>query len=162
MARQKSRLGVVAMVASSVRTAVRPGSPGLGERATAVPRMVSARLRGQYNGFTWGHLGVLAAAVVYIVSPLDLVPEGLFSVFGLADDAVVATLLAAALVNDTEAFLAWERGGSRESRRSAGAPDQRSPGPSPSPSPGPSPSPSPQDAPAHDYRRGTVQSHVVG
>ena len=150
MARQKSRLGLAAMVASSVRTAVRPGSPGLGERAAAVPRMMSARLRGDYNGVTWGHLGVLAAAVVYIVSPLDLVPEGLFSVFGLADDAVVATLLAAALVNDTEAFIAWERGGSRRGRGRDGEQDRdaRAAGP--------------QDAPAHEYRRETVQSQVVG
>ncbi|MEO8830180.1 YkvA family protein [Lapillicoccus sp.] len=149
MSRQKSRLGLVAMVASSVRSAVRPGSPGIGERASAIPRMMSARLTGDYCGVSWGHLGLLAAAVAYIVSPLDLVPEGVFTVFGLGDDAVVAGLLAAALINDTEAFLDWERTMSR------GAPAEGDAGRA---APG---SGGPQDAPPHEYRRETVTSQVV-
>ncbi|HEY6742906.1 MAG TPA: DUF1232 domain-containing protein, partial [Lapillicoccus sp.] len=120
MARHTNRMGLVTMIAQSVRTAVRPGSAGLGERVAAVPRMLSAIARGEYRGTTFGHVAMLAAAVVYIMSPLDFMPEALFSVFGLGDDAIVVTWLVAALVNDTEAFLAWERSGGRAQRETAG------------------------------------------
>lgn len=142
MARHTSRIGLAAMIAQSVRTAARPGSAGLLERAAAVPRMLSARARGDYRGTTLGHVLMLGAAVAYLVSPLDFVPEALFGVFGLTDDAIVVTWLVAALVNDTEAFLEWERGAGRapsaqEARAAA-----------------------PQDAPADEWYR-TVQSQVV-
>lgn len=135
MARSTSRLGLAAMVARSVRTAVRPGSPGLADRMSAVPRMASAVMRGDYRGTSWAHLALLAGAVLYIVSPLDVMPEAIFGIFGVADDAVVATWLAAALVQDTEAFLMWERAQGTHA-------------------------PQPQDASAEEYRR-VVRSRVV-
>ena len=142
MARHTSRMGLLTMMAGSVRTAMRPGSAGLAERAGAVPRMVRAMARGDYRGTTFGHVALLAAAVAYVVSPLDLMPEALFGLLGLGDDAVVVAWLAAALVNDTEAFLTWERtSGSRTQ-------DAHRTGP--------------QDAPTDEYRRRTVRSQVVG
>jgi uncharacterized membrane protein YkvA (DUF1232 family) len=157
MARHTNRMGLVTMIAQSVRTAVRPGSAGLGERVAAVPRMLSAIARGEYRGTTFGHVAMLAAAVVYIMSPLDFMPEALFSVFGLGDDAIVVTWLVAALVNDTEAFLAWERSGGRAQRETAGPAyqsghaearnqDRQGAGP--------------QDVPADEWYR-TVQSQVI-
>ena len=143
MARHTSRMGLVTMIAQSVRTAVRPGSAGLAERAAAVPRMFSAITRGEYRGTTFGHLALLGAAVVYIVSPLDFMPEALFGIFGLTDDAIVVTWLVAALVNDTENFLLWERSGARTS----GFADAPAAG-------------GPQDMPADEWYR-TVQSLVV-
>jgi uncharacterized membrane protein YkvA (DUF1232 family) len=137
MARHTSRMGMVTMIAQSVRTAVRPGSAGLVERVHALPRMLSAITRGEYRGTTFGHVALLAAAAAYIVSPLDFMPEALFGVLGLTDDAVVVTWLVAALVNDTEAFIQWERSGGRATT-SAG----------------------PQDMPADEWYR-TVQSQVV-
>ena len=152
MARHTTRMGLLTMMAGSVRTAMRPGSAGLAERAGAVPRMVQAMARGDYRGTTFGHIALLAAAVAYIVSPLDFMPEALFSVFGLADDAVVVAWLAAALVNDTEAFLTWER----SAGRSAGT------GPSPTGYAAADGYRGPQDMPADEYRRRTVRSQVVG
>jgi uncharacterized membrane protein YkvA (DUF1232 family) len=78
--------------------------------------MVRAALRGQYPALGVGRLLALLGGLLYVVSPVDLVPEALFSVFGLADDAMVITWMAGALLADTEAFLTWERG------RAAGAP----------------------------------------
>lgn len=135
MARTTSRVGLLATVVTAIRAALRPGSPGLRDRADAVPRLVRATLQGDYRQATRGHLTLLAAAFLYLVSPIDLVPEGLLGVIGLADDAVVVTWLAAALVNDTEAFLQWER---------ARADDGNGP----------------QDAPASAWDA-TVTSHVV-
>ena len=52
---------------------------------------------------------MVLGAVAYVVSPIDLIPELALSVFGLADDAVVVSWIAATVVNETESFLAWER-----------------------------------------------------
>ncbi len=94
----------------AVRSALTPGTPGLLERVSAVPRMVAATLRGQYAGMSRVRLLALFGALLYVVSPIDLVPEGLLAVIGLADDAVLIAWMAAALVSDTENFLHWERG----------------------------------------------------
>lgn len=108
----------------ALRAATRPGAPGMGERLAAVPRMARAAMRGEYAGLTRGRLLGMLAALVYVVSPVDLVPEALFTVFGLADDAMLVAWLASALVNDTEAFLSWERGLSHGPQgRASGAQD---------------------------------------
>jgi uncharacterized membrane protein YkvA (DUF1232 family) len=104
----KTRWGMFRTLAIALRTATRPGSAGLGERLGAVPRLVRATVRGDYRGTTTGRLLMIAAGLAYVVSPIDLVPDFL-TLLGLADDAVVVTWVAAALVNETESFLAWER-----------------------------------------------------
>jgi uncharacterized membrane protein YkvA (DUF1232 family) len=81
----------------------------MGERLTSLPRLVRATFTGEYPGATRGRLLMIAAAVAYVLSPVDLVPEAFLAVFGLADDAMVVSWIAAALINETEGFLAWER-----------------------------------------------------
>lgn len=107
------RLGAFRTIVTAVRTAMRPGSPGLGERAAAVPRLVRATFRGDYTGSTRGRLLMVLGAIAYVVSPIDVVPEAFLTVFGLADDAMVVSWIAATLVNETESFLGWERSVSR-------------------------------------------------
>lgn len=104
------RIPVIRNFATALRIATRPGSPSLMERLSAVPRMVRATRSGEYTGISLGRLALLAAAVGYVVSPIDLMPEGLLLVFGLADDAMVVSWIAATLVRETESFLEWERG----------------------------------------------------
>lgn len=104
------RLAIFRNFASALRIATRPGSPSVTERASAVPRMVRATRSGQYTGISLGRLALLAAAVGYVVSPIDFMPEGLLTVFGLADDAMVVSWIAATLIRETESFLEWERG----------------------------------------------------
>ena len=111
------RWGVFRNLATAVRTAVRPGSPGMAERLASLPRLARATFTGEYPGATRGRLLMIAGALLYVVSPIDLVPEAFLSVFGLADDAFVVSWLAAAVINETESFLAWER--TTPSRRGA-------------------------------------------
>ena len=108
-----NRWGALRTIAAALRTALRPGTPSMGERAASVPRLLRATFRGEYTGTTRGRLLLILAAVGYVVSPIDVVPEAFLSVLGLADDAVVASWIAAALVNETESFLQWERTGGR-------------------------------------------------
>ena len=108
MANARSRVVVLTTLYRAARIAMRPGGPSLPTRLASLPRLVRETLSGRYAGLTMGRLGLMAAAVAYIVSPVDLIPEGAFLLAGLADDAVVMGWLAAALVNETETFLAWE------------------------------------------------------
>jgi uncharacterized membrane protein YkvA (DUF1232 family) len=101
----------------------RAGGPPLREQLMALPRLVVQTLTGRYTGITRGRLGLMALAVLYIISPVDLMPEAALLFVGLADDAVVLAWLAGAVLVETDAFLAWERaagsGGSGDSADSS-------------------------------------------
>lgn len=85
------------------------GGASLPRRIGALPRLFRARARGQYDGLTWGRLAAMLVALVYVVSPIDLVPEAFLLMFGLADDGVAVLWLAGALLDEGERFLSWER-----------------------------------------------------
>jgi len=123
-----SRWGVFRTLATAMRSAVRPGGPGMGERLSALPRLLRATLRGEYRGTTTGKMFLVAAAAAYVLSPVDLVPEAFLTLFGLADDAMVVTWIAATLVNETDAFLAWERGAAGAGQPYTGSQGARSRG----------------------------------
>ena len=85
----------------------RPGTPGIGRRLSAFPRMFRASMKGEYDGGF--RLLLMAAASLYIISPIDAVPEIVFLFVGLIDDAFVLTWLTGALLSETERFLEWEK-----------------------------------------------------
>lgn len=85
----------------------KPGTPGIGRRLAALPRLIKATVRGEYDGAA--RLAMLAAAGIYIISPIDAVPEAFFLVFGLVDDLAVAGYFAGALMDELERFLEWEK-----------------------------------------------------
>ncbi|WP_320065925.1 YkvA family protein [Micromonospora sp. RTGN7] len=87
-------------------TAGARGGPSLGARLAALPRMIRATTRGQYDGGL--RLALMTAATAYIISPIDLLPEIPLAIFGLADDAVMVTWLAGSVLAETERFLEWE------------------------------------------------------
>jgi uncharacterized membrane protein YkvA (DUF1232 family) len=82
------------------------GGPSLGRRLAALPRLVRASLRGEYDGAA--RLAMMAVAALYVVSPVDLVPEALLLAVGLVDDVVLVSWLAGAVLSETERFLRWE------------------------------------------------------
>jgi len=85
----------------------KPGTPGLGRRVAAIPRLIAATLRGQYDGGF--RLFLMSLAGIYIVSPIDAVPELFLAFVGLIDDAFVASWLTGTLLAETERFLEWEK-----------------------------------------------------
>lgn len=94
------------MALTALLRVFKPGTPGIGRRLAAIPRMIRATMRKEYDGGS--RLAMMTVASVYIISPIDFVPEAIFLVFGLIDDAAVAAYLAGALMDETERFLAWE------------------------------------------------------
>lgn len=114
-----SRIKMAATVASVVRASTRPGAPSLSERVQAVPRLVRCTLERTYAGTSVRRLGLVAGAVAYVASPVDLVPEAFLPVLGAADDAVVISWAVTAFFEETDRFLAWEAG---QGLRRSGAP----------------------------------------
>lgn len=80
--------------------------PSLGRRLGALPRMIWHSVFGRYDGL--GRVVLMAAATVYLVSPLDFIPEIALGPIGLIDDAAIAVWIAGAVLSETERFLAWE------------------------------------------------------
>ncbi len=108
-ARKTLRWGALMGVANAIRSANRPGSPGLGERLAALPRMAGAIMTKKYSGVAGSQLMMMLAAVGYVVSPIDLMPEAFMLLAGLGDDALVIGWLSVAVINATDDFLDWEK-----------------------------------------------------
>jgi uncharacterized membrane protein YkvA (DUF1232 family) len=81
--------------------------PSLGRRLGALPRMVWHALTGRYDGL--GRILLMGLATIYVISPLDFIPEIALGPIGLIDDAVVVAWIAGAILSETERFLAWEQ-----------------------------------------------------
>jgi uncharacterized membrane protein YkvA (DUF1232 family) len=108
MARTTARWAGVLGVARALRAASRPGGPGLGEQLAAVPRMIGASVQGRYDGLSRGRLAMIVVLLLYVISPVDILPEGLLLVFGLVDDAAIAAVIAGWLLGEADNYLAWE------------------------------------------------------
>ncbi len=91
-----------------VRGQSRAGAPSLATRINAFPRLISAVMSGRWDGLGKGRLSLMGLAVLYLLSPVDLVPEGLLLAIGLVDDVVVVSWLAGSALDATERFVAWE------------------------------------------------------
>jgi uncharacterized membrane protein YkvA (DUF1232 family) len=84
------------------------GAPGFGARMRAVPRMASQGLRGRYPHLDKGRIGMALLGLVYVLSPVDFIPELILPLIGLGDDAFVAAFVVGALLSEVDAFLDWE------------------------------------------------------
>jgi uncharacterized membrane protein YkvA (DUF1232 family) len=83
------------------------GPQSFGRRVASLPGLVRDTVNGRYDGLGRGRLAMMAIAVVYIVSPVDLLPEALLTLPGMMDDAAVAAWLIASLMGATAAYQAW-------------------------------------------------------
>jgi uncharacterized membrane protein YkvA (DUF1232 family) len=71
--------------------------------------MVGASLRPRHRYDGLRRVTLMAVALLYVVWPLELIPELLLGPVGLIDDAVVIGWLAGAVLSETGRFLEWER-----------------------------------------------------
>jgi uncharacterized membrane protein YkvA (DUF1232 family) len=85
---------------------VASGGPTFGTRLAALPRMVWQTLMGRYDG--GARLLMILGGAIYVVSPIDLLPEALLLIPGLLDDAFVIAWLVGAVISETDRFLSWE------------------------------------------------------
>lgn len=95
------------MALTALLRLLRPGTPRVGTRLAAIPRMIRATRRREYDGA--GRLSLMLLVAVYLVSPLDFIADALFLVVGVVGDAGLVAWLFGALMDETERFLQWER-----------------------------------------------------
>jgi len=106
MAKTLRRTAAFTALAKALMSGAR-GGPSIGKRIAALPRMIKASAKGEYDGGM--RVAMMAAATVYVVSPIDFIPEAAFLVLGLADDAVMIAWLAGSVLSETQRFLEWEK-----------------------------------------------------
>ncbi|GAA1313054.1 YkvA family protein [Saccharothrix xinjiangensis] len=82
------------------------------QRARALPRLVRER---KAYGLPTTTLATWAFGLVYLVSPIDVLPE-LLPLIGVTDDAGVAVWLLTSVSTVAGQYLNWERSGRRERR----------------------------------------------
>jgi uncharacterized membrane protein YkvA (DUF1232 family) len=105
MAKRLKRTAAFAALGRALISGARSGPP-LGRRLGALPRMVAAALRGEYDGRL--RLMLMVVAALYVLSPVDLLPEVPLGLLGIPDDMVMITWLAGSVLSETERFLEWE------------------------------------------------------
>jgi uncharacterized membrane protein YkvA (DUF1232 family) len=99
-------------------TAAHRGGPNLAERVGSLPRLAWASMRGEYDGSA--RFMMMGLATLYVVSPIDAVPEILLGPLGLIDDGIVVAWVVGTFLAETDRFIAWEQMyGRGKARRSA-------------------------------------------
>ncbi len=63
--------------------------------------------RKEYRAIPWKSIVSVVAAVLYFVSPVDLIPD-LIPFFGFVDDAAVVAYVLKSFKTDIDAFRIWE------------------------------------------------------
>ncbi|WP_082582069.1 YkvA family protein [Aeromicrobium sp. Root236] len=73
----------------------------------AMIRMVTSYAKGDYRQISTDTLLLVVAALVYVVSPIDLIPDAIPGV-GLLDDVTVVVWVVGRVKNELDAFRSWE------------------------------------------------------
>lgn len=85
---------------------VREFSTDLKEYVGTLTRMVQAYMKGDYKGISKANAALSLAALIYFISPLDLIPD--FLVIGFLDDLALLTWVYNNYRGEIEDFKAWE------------------------------------------------------
>lgn len=73
----------------------------------AMIRLLAAYCRDEYCDISARNLQIIVAALVYFVSPFDVIPDSV-PIFGHLDDALVVRLALKTVGADLDTFMAWE------------------------------------------------------
>jgi uncharacterized membrane protein YkvA (DUF1232 family) len=80
---------------------------GVWQSITALFRLLRAYSRREYTEIAWGSLVMVVVAIIYFVSPVDLIPD-FIPVAGYIDDAAVIAFVLRQVKADLDKFVAWE------------------------------------------------------
>jgi uncharacterized membrane protein YkvA (DUF1232 family) len=108
MAGTRRIAAVTALARAIFRAEGRGGARG---RLSDVPRMLRWGFTGRYPHLGRARMILVGVAAVLVISPVDLVPELVLPVLGLADDLVLISWAVGAVLAEIDAFAEWERVG---------------------------------------------------
>ena len=69
--------------------------------------MLEDYINGEYEEIPWGTVASLVVALMYILSPIDLVPD-FIPVIGLMDDLAVLLIVWAGISSDVRKYYEWK------------------------------------------------------
>lgn len=69
--------------------------------------MLRDTIAGEYTEVPWGTVAALAGVLLYVLTPIDLVPD-VIPIFGFADDAAVLALAIKCCGSDIAKYKAWK------------------------------------------------------
>ncbi|MEI0510788.1 YkvA family protein [Brachyspira intermedia] len=75
--------------------------------------MIGDYINGNYRDIPWKSLSAVAGALIYLILPLDVLPD-LFPFIGLLDDAFIIGLCIKCFSTDLEQYKIWKYGESDE------------------------------------------------
>ncbi len=84
----------------------------LGSLRTDIPvliRLVRAYARGDYRRLPWKSITLATVALLYFVTPFDMIPDFIVGT-GFLDDAIVVAYVLKAIRDDLGRFEEWEAG----------------------------------------------------
>lgn len=118
--RSREQLIEIAKQGDKVAAKIKSGPMSrLIEQLKALLRLIRAYATGEYRDVSWESMILIVAAVIYVVSPLDLIPD-FIPVIGYLDDVTVVSFALKIVRDELDEYLAWERetGRAPKSRRS--------------------------------------------
>ena len=104
--RDKARLRY--LLAAAVSIAQGRGGKLLDDLLLLV-RLLKASVSGAYTGLSVHRLVTIVAAILYLISPLDVIPD-FIPVVGYADDAAVIAWVLNSIAEELKDFKSWEQG----------------------------------------------------
>lgn len=81
---------------------------GLLDGLQVILRMIRAHYRGAYKAFSTATLLLLVFALIYFITPTDLIPD-FIPALGLTDDLSVVYFILRQISGDLDKFKDWER-----------------------------------------------------
>ena len=63
---------------------------------------------GEYRDISWGTIGMIVFAFLYLVSPIDLIPD-FIPILGLIDDVLIFRLALSFIRDDLDRYVDWKR-----------------------------------------------------
>lgn len=86
---------------------------GVKEKFFTMGRMMKAYVKGEYRQIPWKPLLLIAAAVIYFVNPIDLIPDWIPGL-GFTDDLGILLTVYKSVEHEIEKFMTWEKSGTIE------------------------------------------------
>ena len=78
------------------------------EKFDALTRMIPLIFKGEYKPAKKRHLILGVGAILYVLSPLDFIPEIALGPLGLVDDIAILAFAVNSIDKELRSFLAWE------------------------------------------------------